>query len=702
MTELRSILLIAILLIPVGTASGQSHMEKMAESVTIMRDRFGVPHVFGPTDASVVFGFAYARAEDEFPRIETHYIYATGRLSELAGESAAGWDILHRALEINRLSKEEYKNAGSDIRALCDAFAHGINYFLLKNPDIKPQLLTRFEPWFPMASGRIMWSLYAKDRIGVSFEEIQDHFLPKASPKKKGAFLETLDFQQPLLGCNQWAVGPKKSASGSAMLSINMMIPLDAAYEAHLSSDEGYCLSGFSAYGYGILPMLGFNGHHGWSYTNNFTDWRDIYEETFDHKTDPLKYRYGKGYLQAKEWTDTLKIKGMEVKTLTFRKTRHGPIIIRKKGKSLALRVAKIKEGGTLQQHYAMARARNLKEFKAAVDQNAVVNQNLMYADREGNIFYAYNGLIPRRDPSLDYDKPLDGSDPRTEWEGIHTLNERPHLLNPKCGYLQNCNSSPFYAAQSGNPLPKDFPSYMVGRFDRENNRSKNAHRILADFKSFTFDQWSALAFDTYMMVADKQLPYLFKSWKKKPSRNKVLEEAIQELMNWNRRGAIDCIATMVFIAWMEERGTRDPILRLEKALARIERNFGSWKVAWGDVNRIQRLDKLAGETYSDERVSHPVPGAGDYGQVFTYLSRSFPGVKRRYGYHGACYVAVIEFSDPIKARSITPFGQSLDPKSPHYGDQTSLYIKGKMKPAWFSKEEIQKNLERSYHPGEK
>lgn len=704
-----------------GSGKEQTETErwrKMADSVTIYRDTYGVPHIYGPTDASVVFGFMYARAEDEFQRLENFYIRRLGKAAEVFGEEGLTSDIVFHAMEIEKLSKAEYKKAPARIRALCDAFADALNYYLATHPEVKPQILTRFKPWYALAAERCMWSLYGFGWQGITAKEILAVTLP--TEKEVNPPVETSKLDSPVPpGCNEWAIAPVKSVSGNAMLLIDLHIPLDAAYEAHLHSDEGYNFSGGTGYGHAIIPIFGFNQYLGWAYTNNFTDWVDVYEETFDQPDNPLAYRYNGGYRQAVEWKVVIKVKtgkGTREQPVILRKTHHGPILAKRNNKYLAMKVGKIKEGGVLQQIYAMAKARSLKEFKAALNHNAIVNQNIVYADRFGNVLYVYNGLIPKRNPKFDWQKPVDGSTPETEWNEYHTLEDRPQVLNPRCGYVQNCNSSPFTTTPDENPARDDFPGYMVHSRDQDNYRSKRSRQILSSTGKITFEQWARLPFDTYILAAEEYIPKLVKGWEKlnaaDPQRAGALKEIIEMLTAWDRKGNIDSVPTTLFALWLlknpRQPGNDDKpkwfmISTLEDLVKELEKDFGTWRVAWGEINRHQRRNSLLEEPFSDQRPSLPVPGAnGGFGIIFTFITVPVKGQKRRYGVHGHGFVAVVEFGKTINARSIIPYGQSLDPKSPHYIDQAPLYAAGKLKPVWFTLEEIKANLKCAYHPGER
>jgi len=719
---MRPLLAIALLGAVAPMARGQepgeaARLERLAQSVTIHRDEFGVPHVFGPTDASVVFGFAYARAEDRFERIEDFYVRALGRTSELHGEAGLAWDTLVRALELERRSREEYARCEPQIRALCDAFADGINYYLAQHPEREVRLLARFEPWFPLAGERAMWSLYGFEWNGISMGEILAVDLPgSAASEEKSARAAPAPLEPPryTLACNEWALGPERTASGRAMLLIDLHVPLDAAYEAHLSSAAGYRISGAVAYGHGILPILGFNEHMAWTFTSNYVDWVDLYELEFDDPDEPLAYRYGDSYRSATEWTDVVRVRvgdGIEPRAVRFVKTHHGPILATRGDKQIAVKIAKLDEGGALSQLYHMGRARSLAEFRGALDENALVNQNLLYADAAGNILYVYNGLMPVRDGSFDWSAPVDGADPRTEWRGVHGLADRPQLLNPKSGFLQNCNSSPFLATDSGNLVPDAFPEYMVGADDRDNLRALNARRLLASRPKFTFDDWTRLPFDTFVLAAEDLLPELSThaagdrgaASPEPAAAHPDLAEALERLRRWDRRSRVDSVETTLFMLCHEKLraapGRALDAALLESVLRELEARHATWRVPWGEINRLQRPD--AAGRFDDERLSLPVAGTAEGGSAFVFHARPTPTTRRRYGVAGHAFVCAVELGEPVRARSIVPFGQSTDPRSAHYADQSPYYATGQLKPAWVAPEELERHLLYAYHPGE-
>ncbi|MBL8187793.1 MAG: penicillin acylase family protein, partial [Acidobacteria bacterium] len=588
--------------------SPKASVEKIAKSVTIYRDKWGVPHVYGPTDYSVMFGFMYAQAEDNFWQIEDSYIQAIGRAAEVYGENgvltagagntgrALESDILNRQLEINRLAQADYAKLNKAAKDICDATADGLNYFLEKNPQVKPRLITKFEPWHLLAFNRFaQYQLFIFRRLGFNATELRASVVeiggktaglrdggieeerdrgneglreeasvstdlsvsPSLFPSLSQSLAEGQDiWSAGVVGSNTWAVMPKKSASGRAMLFVNPHQPFFGPgqwIEGHVHSDSGWNMSGASFPG-SPFPTLGHNDHLGWSHTVNAPDIIDAWEEKFDDASNPLNYKYGTGYRTATEWTETIKVKtesGLVDRTFKMRKTHHGPIAAVRGGKPMAVRMAAWENaGGALEQRYLMGKAKNLTEFKAAMSRLAVPMFNTMYADKEGNIFYIYYGAVPKRDEKYDWTKPVDGSDPGTEWQGYHKLEELPQVLNPASGWAQNCNATPLLAAseefgKDGNPDGAKFPKYMIG--EKDNPRSRISRRVLSERSKFTFEDWSKAAFDTRVIEAERLIPQLAAEFDKmktaEPARAEKLVPVIAELKAWNGVSTFDSAA---------------------------------------------------------------------------------------------------------------------------------------------------------------
>lgn len=733
--NLRATLALVLLLAFAQAADAQTFdlaaAERTARSITIYRDTYGVPHIFGPTDAACVFGLMYAQAEDNFWQLEQDYIRAIGRSAEIRGAEALQADLSHRAFEVNRRAQQEYARLDADTRALLDAFAAGLNYYLAKNPQVKPVLITKFEPWFPLAFERggggaaTRGGLRGSElRLGVRVDVLQASSAPAA---EQAAYLESAAVAEDKVndGSNMWAARPPKTAGKKALLFINPHVGFFGGgqrYEAHLVSKQGLNISGFAILGTPYI-RTGFNKNLGWSLTNNYADTADLYVETFDNPANPLAYRHGSGYRNAVEWTDEVRVlvEGqIETRVYKFRKTHHGPLVGERDGKPIAVRIARMEEGGQSVQRWAMNRARSLEEFNAALRQRALTGSNFIFADRKGNIQYVHGNAVPKRAAKFDWTQPVDGSDPETEWQGYHALEELPQLHNPPSGWLQNCNSTPFLTTSEGNPVKENFPVYMAPEEDTP--RAQASRRVLGNTPNFTFEEWIRAATNSHVARADTELPKLFEWWEKlraaDPARAEKTHEAIELLRQWDRVSTLESAPMSLFVAWLVRFNEGEAALRasseraprgefwqidaLENAMANLESRFGTWRVAWGEVNRLQRRHTGGDEPFSDEKPSLPVRGGpSPAGLVFTFTTQPPRDTKRQYGTAGNSYVAVVELGRTPRAHSIVTFGQSADPNSRHYFDQAPLYARGEFKPAWFTLRDIRRNLERRYHPGQ-
>jgi len=719
----RYLALFLVFALPAFPAGTPTQPRDLARQVTIHRDTYGVPHVYAKTDAGAIFGLMYAQAEDNFWQLETDLIRIIGRSAELEGERGIQTDLLVRAYESEKLAREGYAHATPQFRALCDAFAAGLNYYLETHPDVKPRLITRFEPWFILAEER-------RGPAGTSItpEERRRAFPGVASAtdaadlRFPGDLPQSLDTEE---GSNMWAVSPGRTTTGHAMLLINPHVGFFGGgqrYEAHLHSGEGLDVSGFAILGTPYIRS-GHNPYLGWSHTNNYAQTADVYLETFDDPVDPLSYRYGSGHRKAIEWTDSIRVKtatGIEVRSFRFRKTHHGPVLGMRQSaggvtQGLAVR-AVAAGGGVMEERWAMAKARNLREFQVALGRVALTGSNTIYADRAGNIYYLHGNGVPRRSTKFDWLKPIDGSDPETEWQGLHRLADLPQVLNPKSGYVQNCNSTPFLTTGGDdNPVAANFPAYLAPEPDTQ--RSQRSRAILGDNSKFSFQQWTKLGLDTRIGLAATRIPELLSAYQQleqsDAARAKGVNELVAILKAWDQVGSHDSVAATLFVR-METRAIElrrnsrnDPYLlvtALEQAKSELETVNGGWRVPWGEVNRLQRIHTSGTEeSFRDDKPSVPVAGAPTFtGTILTFGARPVAGQKRWYGTVGDTYVAVVEFGKKPQAKSLLVFGESADPKSPHFFDQAPLYSQQQFKPAWFTLGEIRQHLERSYHPGER
>ncbi len=711
---------------PVGAGNARGEppslsAAELAKKVTIYRDAYGVPHINGQDDESTLFGFAYAQAEDFFWQVEDNYILGLGRYAEVAGEEGLNSDLLNRGFEIVSRSQADFTKLEPKLQRLCAAFAEGLNYYLATHPEEEPRLIERFEPWHVLATGR-----HLALELAFRYTRLSHDHLPRRHDKLWNA-----------AGSNAWVLAPQRTKSGHAILLANPHQPwfgYGQLFEAHLRSGEGWNFIGATVYG-GTLPGFGHNEHLGWTFTTNEPDIADVWEETFDDPTQPLAYRYGDGYRQATEWTETIRVltrAGLSERKHTFRKTHHGPIVANLKGKLLAARVANLYEGMMLRQTLAMVRAQNLEQFRAALELRQFPYMNVLYADREGNTMFVYNGAIPKRDPQFDWSKPVPGRDPRTEWGPLHTLEELPTVLNPSSHYLQNCNSTPFTTSSADNPDPRKFPHYMVEERDDDKRRAKRSREILEGMHGVTLEDVEHAAFDTQLYWARHEMQDFAKELTAIKERDPELavkaKKYVDHLLDWDGRITNASTQAMLCTAWYEELyGSGYPAEQLKplyagnpaarfrglvRAANRLESLYGSWQTPWGDIHRIQRQPQAADlltVLFSDKEPSLAcLGGHGPMGIVFTQYYTPINRIpwwltlKKRYGLLGTSYLAVYEFGPKVRGKSLVPFGASGDPESPHFFDQAPLLSKLRLKPELFEWDEVRAAARERYHPGER
>lgn len=706
---------------PASLPVHENGLADLANHVKIYRDAYGTPHIDGDSDAATLFGFAYAQAEDNFWQLEDNYILGIGRYSEVHGPKGLNSDLLNRAYEIVSKAKNNYRKLDAETRTLFDAFVAGLNFYRERHAETKPRLIERFEPWHVLAFGR-----QATLEICFRYTRLSNQHLPRRHELIWSAS-----------GSNAWAVGPSRTKSKHAMLLANPHLPwfgFSTMYEAHLRSGEGWSFSGATFFGNPMLSM-GHNEHLGWTVTTNEPDIADVWKETFDDPADPLRYRYGGGYRRATEWSETIRVKsptGYVDRVFTLRKTHHGPIIRQSDEKAyLAARIAGLDDVVMLRQSMRLVRAQNLSQFRSGLEMQQFPLMNLIYADVEGNIGYLYNGLIPRRDAQFDWSQPVNGADPRTEWQGYHTLGDLPQVANPPDGFVQNCNSSPFTTCDSGNPDRSTFPRYMCEDADDDKRRAKMSRQLLREMKQSTFDEVVTAVFDTTVYWAQESLPEYRRRFEQLKFRNPQLahqvEPYLEHFQGWDNRITAESTQATLCAAWYEElygmgypgetllptfvEEPDEEFSALVTAAARLMAIHGDWKVPWGEVHRIQRQPRvvdLLDLPFNDIETSLPCAGGpGPMGVIFTqYYSPNLriPFVrtlKRRYGLVGASYLAVYEFGGRVRGASVVNFGESGDPRSPHYFDQANLLSQCRMKPELFHWDDVVAGCQRSYHPGD-
>ena len=723
----------AFALIP-HASQAQNHelqrWEQQARDVTITRDDWGIAHVYGKTDADAVFGMIYAQAEDDFNRVETNYINSIGRLAEAEGESAL-WRDLRMKIFIDPADMQtQYEASPAWLKTLMNAWADGLNFYLAKHPEVKPRVIKHFEPWMALT--------FSEGSIGGDIETINLNQLQAfysnapavgvstASGSDRAARNDDIDIKEEPGGSNGVAIAPSNTSGRHALLLINPHTSFYFRSELEMTSDEG--LSAYGAVTWGqFFIYQGFNEHCGWMHTSSAVDAIDEYLETVVKKGDQFFYKYGGE--ERPMTTSVIKVpyktnSGITEKTFTVYRTQHGPIIRSENGKwvSISLMQEPLK---ALTQSYTRTKAKDYKEFKQTLELHTNSSNNTIFADADGDIAYFHGNFIPRRDPKFDWTKPVDGSNPATDWQGLLSVDDSPKLLNPASGWLYNSNNSPWSAAGPSSPKKSDYPAYVDNGV--ESARGLHAIRVLQSKKDFTLDSLVAAAYDSYLTWFEKPIPALIKAWDQTPATDPLkakVSDQIALLRAWDLRWSMSSVPTSLAVYWAEDMqrtlgvdartagmslpdyvSSKVPagrlLLSLSRASDKLTTDFGTWKTPWGEINRFQRLTDDIVHPFNDAGPSIPVGfTSAVWGSLASFAARPYKGSKKIYGTSGNSFVAVVEFGKTVRARAVTAGGESGNPSSPHFNDQAKRYSTGDLREVYFYRTQLKGHTEREYHPG--
>lgn len=708
------------------TPSEIKRWEKQAQQVTIIRDHWGIPHIYGKTDADAVFGLLYAQCEDDFKRVEMNYIEKLGRMAEVKGASELYEDLLIRMIIDAKDAQADYKKAPQWLKKLMNAHADAINYYLYKHPAVQPALLRRFEPWFSL-----LWtdgSIGAINTADLSAEDLADLY----GNNRDIGIQQPRHEEEILTGSNGFAFAPTLSASGNAILYINPHVTFYFRPEVHMVSEEGLNVYGAVTWGQ-FFVYQGFNEFCGWMHTSSYTDISDTYQEQLSLRGKKRYYTYVGRQKPVVQKNITLQYKkdgALQTRTIEALYTHHGPIMAKRKGQWLSMKANNRSMVGLIQS-WQRTKANSFAAYKKTMDLLANTSNNTVYADKEGNIAYWHGNFLPIRDTTFDWSKPVDGSIAATEWKGLHPVSQSVHCYNPPNGWLQNCNSTPFTVAGENSPQKAKYPAYMAP--DGENFRGINAVRVLKEEKKYTLDKVIAAGYDTRLAAFEVLVPALLRAYSQYNGQGDSLHASlaapIDLLKQWDYRSGEQSVATTLAIEWgqrllpaiqqmampedeeadqvvktkyfVANAPAKDLLMPLAAAIRELQLKFGRWQVAWGEINRFQRVSGDIEQPYSDNANSLPVGFASStWGMLPSYTGRYFPGTKKRYGVNGNSFVCAVEFGPKIKAKSLLAGGQNGHPDSKHFFDQGSMYAKGQFKDVLFYKEEVQKHAEQTYHPG--
>ncbi len=700
--------------------------KQQAQRVTIIRDNWGIPHIYGKTDADAVFGLLYAQCEDDFKRVEANYIEKLGRRAEVAGESELYNDLYVRLVIDSAEAVADYNKAPQWLKTLLQAYADGINYYLYTHPDVKPALLNRFKPWY-----QLLWtdgSIGAISTGDITATDVRNLY----GDGNATVAYHPKEFTDNSSGSNGFAIAPTKTESGKAILYINPHVTFYFRPEVHVVSEQG--LNAYGAVTWGqFFVYQGFNEYCGWMHTSANVDVADMYAEKMSGSGKNMMYEYNNEKRAVKQKQISIKVKqGNELitKTFTTYATHHGPVMAKRNGQYISVRSSNRMINGLLQS-WQRTKAKGLDDYKKVMALRGNTSNSTVFADNKGNIAYWHGNYVPKRDTKFNWSKVVDGTTAATEWQGLHDATETVQVINPATGWIQNCNSTPYTVSGEASPKKKSYPAYMAP--DGENFRGINAARVLSKENKFTIDKTIAAGYDTYLSAFEVLIPALLKAYETgvQPgdSLHRSLAAPIAVLKNWNYYSSNHSIATTLAVEWAQrlnadirriyiEDGDDDQVtatkrfaataiplqllVPLNETVKQLKQQFGTWEIPWGDINRYQRVSNDLVQKYDDSKISYPVPFASAlWGMLPSYNSRTFEGTKKRYGFHGNSFICAVEFGEKIKAKSLLAGGNSGDPNSKHFSDQLKMYTKGQFKDVLFYKEDVLKHAERTYHPGE-
>ncbi len=684
-----SLFLFALLASTSASASPADLARQKAQAarVTITRDDWGIPHVHGKSDADAVFGLIYAQAEDDFPRIEANYLTSLGRTAEAEGEDAIWGDLRQRLFVDPAELKAQYAASPLWLRRLMDGWADGLNYYLATHPAVHPRVLKHVEPWMALS--------FTEGSIGgdverISISQLKTFYNQPTPPTPE----ELGQVPREPSGSNGITIAPQISANGHALLLINPHTSFYFRSEAQASSDEGLNAYGASTWGQFFIYQ-GFNAKAGWMHTSSTVDNIDEFAEKIVPQGNGFAYRYGAALKPVASKVITLRFRKpdgtMGERSFTTWRTHHGPIVAMKDGRWIATALM-WKPVPALEQSWLRTKTTDLASFMKVAELKANSSNDTLFADSKGETAFLMPQFMPLRDNRFDYRKPVDGSDPATDWHGLHTIASLPNVINPKVGWTHNTNDWPWDAAGPDSPKAANYPRYMdqVGH----NPRGAHADLVLMGKSGWTAESLRAAAFDSYLPAFGALIPGLVKAWDALPEsdpRRARLAAPIALLKGWDNRWSATSTATSLAVFWGDQLwhevssfaqaermnvpdyiatkvSPEEKLKALSAAVDRLTQAFGGWQVPWQQINRFQRLDDAIKPHFDDAKPSAPVPfTSAQWGSLASFGAKPWPGTKRYYGTSGNSFVAVVEFGPRVSARAVMAGGQSGDPASPPF-----------------------------------
>ncbi len=669
------------------------------KDVTIIRDQYGVPHIYGKTDADMVYGLAWAACEDDFKSIQENYLATQGRLGEALGKDGAIMDVMAHIVQAKDRAELLYNEHTfpENMDKMFDAYVQATNAYAVKYPD---KILLKNS--FPITKKDVLAAHILGTAIisNVQYPIIQ-------------AFGNTLDEHEvpTSAGSNGFAANKNKTADGSTYLAINSHQPLTGPYswyEAHINSEEsGINIHGGTFPG-GMFMFIGANKNLGWCHTINFPDHVDVYKLKMNPKKK-LQYELDGKWENLEEYPIKFKVKLGFIKLPIKKKfylSKHGIVIKNKEG-YYAIRFRANMDLRSSMQWYEMNKANNLEEFKKAIDMQLIPGTNVVYADKEGNLFYISLGKFPYRDKAYDWQKILPGNKSELIWgDEMHPLSEHPQVTNPEAGYIYNTNNSPFKCSSESSSLDPNDYDITFGFQTKENNRGLVIRHLFEQKEKITYQDFKDIKYDVSYMdpIYSHSMLNLEQIFDLDPNKHPKIEESIQLLKDWDRQTkpdrkvAVMSVAVFNMTTELFKKGllpgtntlSEDFIVEhLLKAQKHLKKHFKRVDVTLGEIQYIER-----------GKIQYPVGGMPDVMAAMNFEKGKKGKLK---GFMGDAFFQFIKWDKDgnIEIEAINAFGSSSDPESKHFKDQLPMYLKQELRPMYLDKEKIKANEHREYHPGE-
>lgn len=659
-------------------------------SIDIVRDSFGVPHIFAPTDAGVAYGLAWAHAEDDFKTIQQGFLAGKKMLGCYSGKKGAAIDYVVHLIQAEELVNAQYETAiSTSYKKVLEGYCAGINAYAAKHP--KQVLVKQLFPVTPqvMLTYSVL-QLFVSCGGDAALQKIVAGKMPVLQYLKPG-------------GSNAYAFNSKKTADGAVYLNINSHQPLDGPvswYEAHLHSDEGWNIIGALFPGAPSI-LVGCNENLGWGHTVNYPDKLDVFQLQVNPQ-NKLQYRFNDGWETLTEKTVKLRVKVAGVIIAVKRKiyeSKYGPTYIAANG-TFSIRTGALFTIKGLEQWYYMNKARNFTEFYKALQMQGIPGYNVVYADKYDTIYYLSNGLLPYRHAKYVWNGTVRGNTSETLWKTFHPVEELPQVLNPPAGYLFNSNHTPYNATAAADNIKAGNYDATMGYETHDNNRSIRFMQLLQGKEKISYQDFKRIKYDLQL---PQQLAYTINSdslFLLNATAYTDIADEINLLANWNRTATVDNTAATLFgviyyyvVNQSKKEWAGIRVLNKEQAVTciRYAKNyllqyFGTSQVPLGQYQLLVRGNKTIG-----------LPGLPDV--IASMESEPYKDGRVK-GRQGESYIELVRFTkEGPQIESINCYGASNNPGSKHYSDQMELFVQQKTKPMSLDKATVYKTAASVYHP---